>query len=327
MHQWLESIFSNDIPNRCLFRVDAGPVWGLSFGHLMRCLTLSKILCDNFGCDRLFLMRNIKEGKEYAINAGEKVKTIVNSRSFLDDDRFLIETVKEYSPDWVFIDLPYTDMRMSYLDYLSKRGINTFYIDDWRFDNPGTDIYHNSNVLASYDTIGDRNPNTKYLLGIKYLIIDHTVIDTSIKPEKGHFTVTLSFGGSDPTKLTQKVLNTIIYNPLDGVKLMIVLGPGNKDRDEINLISNEHKWINLYESPENIFNIFQKSNLVICSGGRTMYELYYLKKKFLPIGSIEHESIAIKEFVHQRIIQDGMMLWSSNLFLDIFRKFVSQHRS
>ncbi len=323
MPQWLESIFSDGIPNRCLFRVDAGPVWGLSFGHLMRCLILSKTLRNKFGCDCLFLMRNIKEGKEYAVNAGEKVKTIINSQRFLDDDRFIMETVEKYLPDWVFIDLPYNDMQMSYLAYLSRRGINTFYIDDWRFEDPGTDIYHNSNVLASYDNIRNRNPNTKYLLGIEYLIIDHTLIDTSIRSGKDQFTVTLSFGGSDPTKLTQKVLNTIINNSFKGLKLMIVIGPGNKDRDEISLISNEHKWINLYENPENIFNIFQKSDLVICSGGRTMYELCYLKKKFIPIGSIEHESIAINEFVRQRIIKDGMMRWSSYHFLDIFRKFVS----
>ena len=74
---WIHLLFnSEEKVDSVLFRVDAGRQKGLSFGHAVRCLTISEALTRRFCAKNLFLMRNFVEGVAFVEKAGEKVEKI-----------------------------------------------------------------------------------------------------------------------------------------------------------------------------------------------------------------------------------------------------------
>ena len=129
----------------------------------------------------------------------------------------------------------------------------------------------------------------------------------------------LSFGGADPTNLTEKVIDTFLGIKCLNLRIDVIIGPGFSQLDMIKTkIYDGSEFIKLVINPPNIIPFFQRSDFIICAGGRTMYELLYLQKNFLPIASIEHEKEAIKAFISQGFIDYGLLEWNHKTFLSVF---------
>ena len=123
-------------------------------------------------------------------------------------------------------------------------------------------------------------------------------------------------GGGDPTSLTLKVLKALLQEDWPGYAFYVILGPGYPDPHEIEtLIGGSKKQYNVVINPANLIPLLQRCDFAICAGGRTMYELLYLKKDFFPIASVEHEAEAILEFNRRGIIKVGLTSWDPNAFI------------
>ena len=82
---------------------------------------------------------------------------------------------------------------------------------------------------------------------------------------------------------------------------------------------------NIYKvivAPDNIIPFLQGGDFSICAGGRTMYELLYLKKPFLPIAGIRHEAEAVSAFVREGLISFGFEEWNAARFLEFMKRVV-----
>ena len=322
LQEWIKIPFEDHPPKKCLFRVDAGNYFGLSFGHLSRCLILAKVFKEIFDSECLFLMKDFNEGIQQAIISGIQVKKLPKNVTYR---YFISKFVLDYKPDCLIVDLPYPDENMSIYIELKKYGVKFFFIDDNRYHNPGADVYLNSQLLAHKKLQQNKLNNTIYFLGPEYFIFDETLIEKTFPiPENDCFNIVLSFGGSDPTNLMMKTVKELVNTQYLNNRYYIILGPGYMKQSALKTIIDKYDNFFLVHNPENIIPYFQSSDFVICAGGRTIYELLYLKKNFMPIASAPHETDAISELFENNLIQYGMKQWSPKEFVSNLKKIVKK---
>ncbi len=320
LKELIHCIFKESAVHRTLFRVDAGRIRGLSFGHASRCLVLARALSDLFGSEITFLMRDYEDGIQYVLGNGQNVKTIPATIGFDKERERIVEEINQFKPDWLVVDLPYEALDVSFFSDIKYRGTKILFIDEFRFISPDVDVILNSNILAAEKTKKTSRRDIRYFLGPEYFIFGDEHI-TNIPPKKhDNFLISISFGGSDPTGLTMKTLGCLSKRNWERVSFRVILGPGYKGIKRIKEIAKKfYNTIEIIVNPENIYPYFLESNLVICSGGRTLYELSALNIPALAIASIEHEATVIKRFKEKRLIPGGLLSWDKNIFLEQFQ--------
>ena len=104
---------------RLVFRVDAGKVPGLSFGHLYRCLALERQLRGR--CDCSFVMADYPEGVQVAISTGANVQTVS-----IGDDEAALHCCRQ--ADIVVCDQPKPAEQLVLT--LNAQGVVTVVLDD-----------------------------------------------------------------------------------------------------------------------------------------------------------------------------------------------------
>lgn len=315
MDLWIKKLFRKKTPGTCLFRVDAGNRPGLSFGHLSRCLVLRDKMEKMFNTQTYFLMKEIKEGVEYARLNGVHVLTIPEKTDAHEDFELMEKFINKINPDTFIIDLPFYEPGEIFFAGLRSKNIQSVFIDDLRFFNPGADFVINSSVNAP-----DRfkKSEKEMFLGPDFLIFDDKLITGRQIFDDDKKNIVLSFGGADPSGLTENVVNTLCSLDIpEKYFFYIILGPGYAYKEKIErfILGKERNFI-IVESPENIFPYFESADLVICAGGRTMYELTYLSKKFFPIASCQNESAVVKAFLERSLISSGLLSWEKKDFID-----------
>jgi len=319
LNEWIPLFFkTHKSPKAVLFRVDAGCTYGLSFGHVSRCLMIARVLQEEYGSEIMFLMRDFPDGINHVNRYGYAVKKIP-IRPDREDRLIIMDAIKGYQPDMLIIDVPYEDVDTSYFGKLRERGINIVFIDDSRFVYPDVDVLLNSNILAlkrMQKTNNQKYINTRFLLGIDYFIFDEFLKEDTVRKQDEACNVVVTMGGADPTLLTIKVLKALLEEDWPKYVFYIILGPGYSEPNEIEtLIGESRKQYNVVINPANLIPFLQRCDFAICAGGRTMYELFYLNKKFLPIVTAEHEAEVIEEFIRQGIIKDGLTSWDPKTFI------------
>ena len=319
LKEWIHLLFKNHkIPGTVLFRVDAGRTQGLSFGHVSRCLVIAGVLQKEYGSEIMFLMRDFPDGINHVGRYGYKVKKLPVPPD-REERECIVGAIEEYQPDMMIIDVPYKNIDTSYFSKLRKQGINIVFIDDSRFIYPDVNVLLNSNILAPerMQKINNRKYiNTRFLLGADYFIFDEFLEEDMVRRQDEAYNVVVTLGGGDPTSLTLKVLKTLLQEDWPGYAFYIILGPGYPDPNEIEtLIGGSRKEYNVVINPANLIPFLQRCDFAICAGGRTMYELVYLKKNFFPIASAEHEAEVIEEFIRRGIIKVGLTSWDPESFV------------
>ena len=319
LREWIHLLFENNKnPKKVLFRVDAGRTYGLSFGHVSRCLMIARVLREEYGSEIMFLMRDFPDGINHVTRYGYTVRKFPVHPD-CEERGIVVDTIKEYQPDMLVIDVPYKNLDTSYFSKLREQGINIVFIDDSRFIRPDVNVLLNSNILAPKRMEKIHNPNyvnTRFLLGIDYFVFDESLLEETPVRTKGVYNILVTFGGSDPTSLTMKVLKTLLEEDWLGYTFSIILGPGYPDSNAIEaLIEGSRKKYDVIINPVNLFPFLKCCNFAICAGGRTMYELLCLKKKFLPIATAKHEAEVIEEFIRQGIIKVGLTGWNPKTFI------------
>ena len=286
LREWIHLLFENNKnPKKVLFRVDAGRTYGLSFGHVSRCLMIARVLREEYGSEIMFLMRDFPDGINHVTRYGYTVRKFPVHPD-CEERGIVVDTIKEYQPDMLVIDVPYKNLDTSYFSKLREQGINIVFIDDSRFIYPNVDVLLNSNILAPKRMEKIHNPkyvNTRFLLGIDYFVFDESLLEETPVRTKGVYNILVTLGGSDPTLLTLKVLKALLEEDWTGYAFYIILGPGYSDLNEIEtLIGGSRKEYHVVINPTNLIPFLKRCDFAICAGGRTMYEFFYLKKNFFP---------------------------------------------
>ena len=302
-------------PKRVLFRVDAGSIEGLSFGHLSRCLILAKELKRSADSEVIFLMRDYKEGIAFARSSEWGLQPIDASLSKKEHDKSVIKFTTDVKPDCLVVDLPDENPSI-YLKHARKNQILTICIDDTAKLSYASDIILNSSILADRKKYGECLPTARFLLGTDYFIMDDYVAKKKGVQKDSPFSVKITFGGSDPKGLTENVVNTLAEHNWSNVQFTVILGPGFKDKNSVIRASRPlNEKIEIIDNPNDMNKIFLEADLVICAGGRTLYELNKIGVPCVAIATSKNEALVINKFIEEDLLFYGFENWNKRIFI------------
>lgn len=227
----------------------------IGLGHIMRTLVIANQLSKEN-----YVYYICKNSEEYNIG-----KQIIKENKF----DIIYENDKSYG-DLIIVDT--YNITEHYLSNLRNSYKKTMYIDDLNNLNfYDVDLLLNRNLGAEH-LIYNVPKNCIKLLGAKYMILREEFRKLNeIKINDNISNIVITFGGSDPTNTTLKVLKDIKdinYN------LKVIIGNSFSD-ENINSIKSLAKDVNniqLYYSPK-VSDIFSKCDLAITACGGTIYEL------------------------------------------------------
>ena len=253
------------------FRVDASKEIGI--GHLMRCLALSEELIKRGNtCYFLSKIENyklIKKIKKFNINF-EEIKENITLKEEIGK---LIEFSKNKNIDWIVTDNYQIDS--NYTKKIKENGFYVLSIDDISQIHYHSDIVLNQNVGAEKLDFFLEN-YTRLLLGPKYTMIRDELLKREEKIYSENIKkILITLGGTDNENLTLEVLKSL-SNIGRNIEFLTILGPFNRFSKQIkDYVEKESLNVKLIESPENMANVYLKSDMAISTGGSSCYELSY----------------------------------------------------
>ncbi len=290
---WLAERLEN-MP-RVLFRVDGGGEMGM--GHVYRSLAAAEALVKlRPTADICFLMRADRpEGAQYVSRKGYQVRVLSGGEASA------LPAIRDYSPNLIVNDLP--SVNDAYLRSLAKLGASTV-----NFVDSLADIEKPQEVAAVIiAALADEQVELEdYYAGPAFAILREAFQRRSADvAERGH-RVVLSFGGSDPQKLTLKALSALspLALSVSDLSVTAVLGLAFSHRAELDeLLKRLPYRPRILSHVEHMADILVEADLVLCSGGMTVFEIAALGRPGLVLCQNAKEEARMRRFARDGSIQ------------------------
>lgn len=194
---------------KIFFRADASLEIG--YGHFIRSLALADMLKDDFEC--IFYTQS---PTDYQRKEAEKVCELVALPA--DDDKFQLFLDILTGNEIVVLDNYF--FTTDYQRQIKTKGCKLVCIDDMHNKHYLADmvINHGNVKLESFDC----EPYTKFLLGEKYKLLRKPFL-MPISNKKRNNEIVLNMGGSDPYRLTDKIVSLLLR--IDSAfQILVILG-------------------------------------------------------------------------------------------------------
>lgn len=239
---------------KILIKADASHEIGT--GHIYRGLSIASKLVNH---EVIFLL---DESQPLGI---EIVKN--NNYPYIthhSDEGDLIEKIVEYDPDIIINDILNTNSK--YTKTLRDKG---FFIVNFEDLGGGVKYAH-----MVFDALYEHKiPLQNLYSGHKYYILKDEFNYQTFKEIKEDVNkVLLTFGGTDPNNLTEKVLESILESDYKN-QIEIILGLGYANKKEIQEKYKDNERIEIFENVKNMSEHMHDADLIFTSAGRTMYEI------------------------------------------------------
>lgn len=236
---------------RIVIRTDATNEIGT--GHVYRQLYLASRIMEH---EVIFLMDN---SKSLGIEIVKK-----NNYPIVTFEGECFEKISELKPDIVVNDI--LDTTLDYMEYFKEKNIYTINFEDLGEGAKIADIVFN----ALYDY---KIPLKNIKMGYEYYVLRDEFKEFNKKEIKEKVEkILITFGGTDPNNYTEKILNLLsCYN--ESIYIDVILGLGYKEKEYIKNKYKDSRNISVIDSVTNISDYMYDSDIVITSGGRTMYEV------------------------------------------------------
>lgn len=259
---------------KIIIRTEGYPEIGL--GHIYRSILLVNNLMEH---DVLIV---VSENSRLGI---QKIRERFLRYQVVKDEEEFIALLQKEKPDVLINDiLDTTKEYMCRVRPLADRVIN---IEDMGEGGSLADAVIN----ALYEK---RTQGEQYYWGHKYYCLrDEFLIARPKKFTKEVKQVLVVFGGTDPGKYTEKVLNVIRTMPVDEpITYQFVLGLGF-DRDETFMRSVEQceQDVRVIKDVQMMSKYMAEADIAISSQGRTMYELAVMKVPTIILAQNERETM------------------------------------
>lgn len=243
-------------------RTDGSTEIGL--GHLVRCISLSLILRDQFNIT--FFCRQIPEQIEHELEQQEiSLQKIDHKDSFFDQLRAQSTVVLDgYSFD------------SEYQKRVRQKAGSLACIDDLYDREFYADLIINHAPGISKERYSAQ-PYTKYALGLEYALLRPPFLKAALKvDESGKIepkTALICFGGSDSKNLTLRALNVVSdFNQFK--KIIIITGSAYRFDDELLRAINDDTNVEYYHalSGEEMAGAFLRSDVAIVPSSGILFE-------------------------------------------------------
>jgi len=239
-------------------RVDSG--YDIGFGHAIRCLSLAQTL-KKMNFEICFISKKERGNiSKLFVDKGFTVYYIQNSYSKSKKNDIIkndvnqtvkIITKHKAKSSWIIVD--HYDLDFKWEKSLRKFVDKIIVIDDLarKHDcNLLLDQNYNKNLKTRYDKLVPRK--CIKLLGPKYALLrdEFPILRKSVKPRKNFKRILISFGGSDPTNETGKVLSAIkiLKTNKQFLEVNVVIGKSDKNKHKIKQLCNSLPNAKFYQN-------------------------------------------------------------------------------
>lgn len=280
---WNEVDFSKT--RDVLFVVAAGGYWG--FGHLQRMFLLAEKLSSKFN-----IIFSLKEGDV------EAQKLIKEKEYTLFPYNELEKRVSTKGPfDRVIVDIRDTSKEDM---MIYKKFGPVFSFDD--MGDGGQGAFCNIKMLPSL------NSDLKFnFSGIEYLLLNSDLKKKN-KPINKIKKILVTFGGSDPARLTNKVLDILSGKNFE---ITAVVGPFFSEKIK------DYPDVKTVFSVKSLASFVDDADLVITSFGMTLMESLYTNTPVLILNPTDYHDELTKEFSYPFMITRDSSLSSEKLFSEL----------
>jgi len=259
---------------RILVRVDGTKNLGL--GHIYNMLTI----LNHFRNDKiLIVMDHKKRLGNYKFKEKQYLLAYVKSK------RDFQNKIKNFKPDIIFNDI--LDTKCSYMKSLSKS--NSFIVN---FEDVGFGAKE-ANLVFNPIYFHKKNKAKKQFFGPNYACIrDEFRLQFSNRPHVKKNQILITFGGSDPKNLTNRLL--VILNGMKlRFKIIVILGMAfshvNQTQNLVEKMKKNGHKIKIIKNSNLMAKNINKSDFVITTNGRTVFEIASLNIPFISISANPRE--------------------------------------
>lgn len=240
----------------------------VGYGHINRVLTLASAIVGH----RLVFIVPKKSEEGYRILEEN------NYEVYLYDDDAIGE-IKSIEPQLVINDI--LDTSREYMTELKALGVKVINFEDLGDGAREADLVINA-LYPEKRGIANHFYGEEYFVAREeFLIGNHS---THV-PEKMK-NILITFGGTDPNNLTIKVIDSIYaFCQEHGIRITAILGLGYSH----DMSAFEGYDITLLRDVKNMAHQFVKSDLIFCSGGRTVYEIATISRPTVVLCQNERE--------------------------------------
>lgn len=203
-------------------------------------------------------------------------------------------------------------------------------IDDLAdFPNPA-DVIVNQNLGfdRSKYRVKPGGKDSKILVGSSYVLLRPEFRSSADSSEMRRTKLVVSFGGSDPAKLTLTVTRSLLEACTSilkskGLEVVVIAGGGidHDQKAKLEELAGEHQELAVLYDAENMAELFRRSLLAITAAGSTTWELLSCGVVPLCIVVADNQLVVVEKIAEQRAGVD--LGWHANLDLDRMMAAVS----
>jgi UDP-2,4-diacetamido-2,4,6-trideoxy-beta-L-altropyranose hydrolase len=278
-----------------LIRADAGVAMGT--GHAMRCLALAQAWQDNGG-RAVFAMAECTPAIQARLTAEScEILTISSPAGSTEDATQTVAFARERRAEWIVVDGYQFDAEFQRA--LKAAGFKVLFVDDYgHASHYSADMILNQNISADYALYSDREPYTQLFLGPRYCLLRREFSSwRGWKREIAHVgrKVLVTMGGSDPEKLTARVVDALASMKVGSLEVTVVVG-GSAPYSELErpavLPGNT---IRVLRDISNIAEWMAWADVAISSAGTTCWELCLLALPALLVDVAKNQTALAQE--------------------------------
>ena len=281
----------------------------IGIGHIKRCITLADSIVKH-DCSVCFIVG--ASGKKY-------IKYLTNYNvMWLDNDIELNEQMdaertidllqkQRIMKSWIVVD----NYKLNYKweRCIGNAGYYVAVIDDYRTRKHCADILISDNDHPFDPALNQIDKSSKVLAGKKYALIgpEYYYADNCSIGNLHLNHLLITYGGSDPTNETVKILNALRIFRDANKKLFniqridVVVGPANRDIDDI-IESAHYLDCVVHNAPESLHQLMKDSDLVFTSGGNSLIEALALRKPCVVTSTSDNQQTIISQLVEENAI-------------------------
>ena len=278
---------------RVLFRVDGGAALGM--GHVYRSLAIADALRASSRAEIAFLMSaDHTEGLLAVSRHGYPVRVVAGRGHEAG-----LEHIRDFAPAILINDLP--TLETSYLTALSHIGATTVNLVDALADLETTEQY--AQVIVSVMN-QDRETPEGFYGGPAYAILRDQFRGREKEVRAEPRMVLLSFGGSDPQGLTLKAARAL-QDLAAPVKVLAVAGPAFSYRKEFEALERTlaRRVPLIHEAAGHIADLMLEADVVVGSGGMSVYEIAALGTPGIVLGQNLREDERMRAFTRHGTVE------------------------
>ena len=286
-----------------LVRVDGSKDIGL--GHVYNMLTFLNYL----ECEKIVIVMNKKS------NLGDtKFKKYGYNVKYFSKRKELANIIENFQPDIICNDI--LNSTISYMKFLKQFGCLVVNFEDLGDGRKIADLVFNPIYYAKKSSKNEFYGEKYACVREEFRVKKRKTIRKKVKK------IVITFGGTDPTNKTQKILQILKSSDQKNVELIVILGLGYSRRNKIKNLSkkmnNSGFNVKIIERSDNLSQYFKDCDFAITSNGRTVFEIAAMKIPMIAIAVNKRERL--HSFVRYSKSGFHVDIRSKNDYLQIFKK-------